>query len=307
MPVNMNYVNQASGNAIPRNRATRMPIDRNPITPMANTGMIPSRKDIRGKLTNLQTKFGAATDPSQQSRISDRAGYLANRYGIKNSPFTGAPITTMPVDNPAVAPAPMVPDTSAQDNMRVLLPDFQDNYNYYADQGQSRMSKLMAARGQTGSSANITANRDFLTELGAKSAADRNNFANTTADRYEGMLTDSANRQRDASNTAWDRNMQYLDYLNRSLPPEILYGSAKDGASLATDAGGMKAGYTKDMYRRTYAPSGGGGMPFQAPFPTGPDFTNIDMMGMINGGSNSSYIDDLLKGAGSLFGNYKKK
>lgn len=313
MPVDMKYVNQASGGMIPRrNRATAggMPLNNQ----QAQIPVAGNRAQGRDILTGLSAKYNTATTDQQRNRITNRANFVQDKYGVKNSPFTttgSKGVAQLPID-PALSPSPTItPEVMptsdvANTNSNALFTNYNDSYDYYANQGLSKLNKLRAAQGLTGSSANVAGQRDFLTELGAKSAADRNNFANTGSDRLERLLTDQANRNQKASNDTWTRYQDMLNYGLKAMPPELMYTAARDAADIQGEYGNKKSNYLKDMFQRYSSGGGGGGTPYMAPFASGPNFSNIDLIGMMNSGNgNSSYLDEILKGAGTFLGGVK--
>jgi len=249
------------------------------------------------KMNRLYDRYNAeGATPEQQARIEARLGKMSKRTGLAN-PLDQEIV----IDDGAVmedaGPTPEELATAEQKEriFNTLFPSYEDNFDYYADQGQAKLKKLMASRGMGNSTAEINANKNFLTDLSAKSTQGKLEYGNVLADRLERMTVDEANRMERMNQDQINNYMEYLRYLQDELPTDLLYESAQDAGKFAKDFGTTKANYLKNAYEKLIPSTSGGGLPFMAPFPQ-QNNTNSQLLSTLAGSGSSSYLNAILGG-----------
>lgn len=200
-------------------------------------------------------------------------------------------------------------------------------YQFQKQKGMQDMEKLMAARGLTGSGAEVQANSDFLVNLNAQESEKQRQYADQAAQRQQQAMQFIANFDqaeknalRDQWNTDLDRQTNISQFeanrgdrrqeLATSFLSNILgLQSQNDIARIAQ--GGlnsqsalteqlMKAisGFTANNYARSYG--GGGGAA-----PTPPSSGNLDIARILMDYSNRAGNNDMLDGILRMFGGGK--
>jgi len=194
-------------------------------------------------------------------------------------------------------------------------------YQFQKQKGMQDMEKLMAARGLTGSGAEVQANSDFLANLNAQEAEKQRQYADQTAQRQQQAMQFIANfdqAEKNALRDQWNADLDRQTNINQfeanrgdrrqelatSFLSNILgLQSQNDIARIAQ--GGlnsqsaltdqlMKAisGFTANNYARSYG--GGGGVA-----PTPPSSGNLDiariMMDYGNRAGNNDMLDSILR------------
>jgi hypothetical protein len=178
-------------------------------------------------------------------------------------------------------------------------------YQFQKQKGMQDLEKLMAARGLTGSGAEIQANSDFLSQLGASESEKQRQYAQGDMDRTMGGLFNLANMDQGERRFAWDQrnadldrriNMQQFetgrsdanrerdrDFLTRMLTLQSQNPIADQsfrGTGALTDLTraliDSSSRFTADNYDRQI-PSGGGGGAGLPPPPPGSN-ANLDLM-----------------------------
>jgi hypothetical protein len=211
--------------------------------------------------------------------------------------------------------------------MQAYEPKFYEGsplYQFQKQQGQKDLEKLMAARGLTGSGAEVQANSDFLSKLGAEESEKARQYAVDAANRQTQAMQFLANfdqEERQAQLDQWNKNtdrrinMQEFDANRRDARAASMQnfltsilgmqaqnpiaGQAQSGLNSMTDLSrminDMTARFGANNYTRSYG-SGGGTPPPPPPSRVG-EIANI----------NSNYGDragnnDLWNGIFSILG-----
>jgi len=192
-------------------------------------------------------------------------------------------------------------------------------YQFQKQKGMSDLEKLMAARGLTGSGAEVQANSDFLKNLNATEAEKQRQFAEQEANRNQSMMQFVANYNmgenealRNQFNTDLDRRIGQQQFeanrgdarntlMTNFLQNILQMQSDNNIAQLGLQGMGQQSQYqqalmnalsqfTADNYKR-YSGGGGGGTPPMAPM--GPE---MDIMRIMANYGNQAGNNDLFNG-----------
>ncbi|NDC39004.1 MAG: hypothetical protein EBZ48_13295 [Proteobacteria bacterium] len=294
---------------------------------------------------------------SNYNALGNRIKLLGSRYGFDWQNVLGrdwkpyqapaasqpaAPVATPPAqpEAPAAAPQPPAPTFEYQQSpMTKALLDAMNNglstaqayepkfyegsplYQFQKQQGQRDLEKLMAARGLTGSGAEVQANSDFLSKLNADESEKARQYAEEAANRQNQAMQFLANfdkEERQSQLEQWNKNtdrqidMQQFDANRQDRRNEVVSNfltnilglqSQNDIARLSqsglTDQTALSKALS-DMISRniandyTRAYGGGGG---QAPI--APNSGNSDIMSILmrygDRAGNNDVIDGLLR------------
>lgn len=204
-------------------------------------------------------------------------------------------------------------------------------YQFQKDKGSRDLERLLAARGLTGSGAEIEANTNFLTQLNATEAEKQRQYADQTAQRVQDAMRFIANYDqterenlRNQANQNKDREVELSkfdatrndDFRNFVLDSMLRNLGLQAGASPMSDiynATGAQAGIFGDIANSIFnfqktnfnpvIPNTGGAPAMTPPPPPGPDTTSIDLlragMDRQNAGGNTSVWNTVLS---SIFG-----
>lgn len=260
------------------------------------------------------------------------------------APAPAAPTETAPATTEPAAAQPTMPDPTFQyqqspmtaallgamknglNTMQAYEPKFYEGsplYQFQKQQGQKDLEKLMAARGLTGSGAEVQANSDFLSKLGADESEKARQYAEQAANRQQGAMQFLANfdkEERDSQLAQWNKNtdrqmnMQEFDS-NRAdrrnelatqfltsilgmqaqnpISTQALSG-LNDQTALSKALTQMLGGYTANNFARSYG--GGGGTP-----PVPPTGGNAQIMNTLMNYGNRAGNNDLLDGIFRMF------
>jgi hypothetical protein len=210
--------------------------------------------------------------------------------------------------------------------MQAYEPKFYEGsplYQFQKQQGSKDLEKLMASRGLTGSGAEIQANSDFLSKLGADESEKARQYAEQAANRQTQAMQFLANfdkEERAAQLDQWNKNtdrqmnMQEFDaqrgdrrnelatnFLTNILGlqaqnniPSLGQSGLNDQTALSKALANMLASNTANNYTRSYG--GGGGTP-----PVAPSSGNADIMKLLMGYGNRAGNNDVFDGILRLF------
>lgn len=203
-------------------------------------------------------------------------------------------------------------------------------YQFQKQKGMQDMEKLMAARGLTGSGAEVQANSDFLANINAQEAEKQRQYADQAAQRQQGALEfiarfDQAEKEalRNQWNTDLDRQTNINQFeanrgdrrqeLATNFLQNILNMQSNNDIARLSQTGLnqqtaltdqlMKAiaGFTANNFPRVSG--GGGGTPPTAPSPMSGD---LDLMKILTGYGNRAGNNDVWNGVfETLFGKGK--
>lgn len=106
-------------------------------------------------------------------------------------------------------------EVASKGQMDALFPTlggFNNQYYTHArEEGMADLEKLMAARGLTNSGAEVQANEELISDIGAEQAKEQYNQAHSDAELLYQFLKDNADRQITISQAQHDRMMDVLD------------------------------------------------------------------------------------------------
>jgi hypothetical protein len=209
--------------------------------------------------------------------------------------------------------------------MQAYEPKFYEGsplYQFQKEQGTKDLEKLMASRGLTGSGAEIQANSDFLSKLGADESEKARQYAEQAANRQQqamqflaGFDKEERQAQLDQWNKNTDRqmNMQEFDAQRGDRRNELamnffqnilgLQGQnniaslgqsgLNDQTALSKALATMLANNTANNYTRSYSGGGGGTAPV---VPTSSDNAIMrEFMNYGNRAGNNDFMDQILR------------
>jgi hypothetical protein len=196
-------------------------------------------------------------------------------------------------------------------------------YQFQKEKGMKDLEKLMAARGLTGSGAEIQGNSDFLAQINATEAEKQRGYAEANRDRQNQMMQFIANfdsQEREALRDQWNKDLDQRTNMsqfeaNRGdarqamtvnfLSNLLNMQSQNDIARLSQGGMGSQTDLTKAllqaMTNNTMAqvPRGGGGGGGGAPPPQ--PSNNSALMGLLMNYGNRAGNNDFLNGILNLF------
>lgn len=253
--------------------------------------------------------------PGYQSKLKQVNKSIKGFGANQAAPVVQQPQTTAPA--PQVNPTTdmgMDESRSSIGNSMALFPSIRAMepsnymgsplYDFQKQQGEKSINKLLAKRGLLGSGAEIEALSNFNTELGATEADKARGYAEKEADRLERIQQQEANRLMNRDDANFDRSYKWTDLMLRQNPMQYAMGGLDAYGSNIGKEAKTEADYYNQLYQRAVGGGGGGGgqQPFIPPFPSGPDYSQIDSVAALNGAStNNNFFNSLLKGIGSFF------
>jgi hypothetical protein len=288
-----------------------------------NTGVDPALIQQRQRINaELQRRGGNA--PGFQRQLAAVEEKIRTARSAAQQP--AAPVTPPPPGDSAGGPPPPtdiapeqppVPTEPAQptDNsamfpgQRAFEPKNYEGsplYQFQKNQGMKSLERLYAARGLTGSGAEIAGNEQFLTRLGGEEANRQQGIAQQEADRLERLQQNESLRGERTGNEEWNRIYQLLDLSSRQSPLDQAYSATGQYAGLEQREGTLRGNQRRDQYGRVIGGGGGARQPeptFRPPFPTSPDFTAADLARLTgNNNANGGYANVLANFFGGMFG-----
>lgn len=293
------------------------------IDPNLPAGRIPKvqgRVDrLTGRLTNRLGKLQGRLDnpglrPNVTNRINKRIGRIQTALDYNPQAQQGvAPEVAPEAPNPYIEAektakaAPADYSNALFPNVRAFEPENYEGspmYKFQLQEGQRALDRLYASRGLVNSGAEIEGNQRFVTDLGAREADRAQKIAETEADRLERMQLQEANRLERVDNNNFDRMYSILQLMANQSPLELGYRGASDSASLKDSFGSNMANYYSQAY-----PNLTGGLPgpsnftppFVPPFPSQPNYGNVENSDIIADQGSSSDIADLFGLFSSFF------
>lgn len=294
---------------------------RQPWAPGTDFNTLSSQKqNLSNKLKQRQQR--GLSSPQYQQRLK-----LVNKQLKGMSPTPVASIPSPTEINPVASiPSPvedlekmptidMGMDETRASQARALFPSIRamepENYmgsplyDFQQKKGEDSIKKLLAKRGLLNSGAEIEAISNFNTELGAMESDKARGYAEKEADRLERIQMQEANRLMNRDDANFDRAYRWTELMLRQNPMQYAMGGLDTYGNNILKQAGTEADYLKNLYPRQVGGGGGGGggqMPFIAPFPSGPDYSQIEQLEALNKGSSSGgFFNSIIKGIGSLF------
>jgi hypothetical protein len=264
--------------------------------------------NAQGRLDKLQTKL----NPIMQRKIDNgkmntgQINKLQGRMGTTTAPTTGAGTSGLGVKpintNPGTISAPGTNNNQWADYMKALFPQtsgmdanidmnqLQENPYYKQQQakGEEALTRYNTARGLTNSTAEVKQFGDFNADLLGREFESKRQFQQQEADRAQGnagrffnLLDSDANRKERGAQNQFNNQLGLYNAMADQYPLEYGYGAANSRADMQNAYGQDRAAYAAQNYSR---PSSGG---YQGSMPSGPDYSGIDMMQMIQQGRNN--------------------
>ena len=258
----------------------------------------------------------AAQAPAEQAPATPAApAIVGSQYANYQSPMTAALMRAM---------------GEGMNTMQAYEPkNFEGSplYQFQKQKGVQDMEKLMAARGLTGSGAEIQANSDFLVNLNAQESEKQRQYADQTAQRQQQAMQFIANfdqQEKNALRDQWnadldrqtnigqfeanrgDRRQELAtNFLSNLLGLQsqndiarISQGGLNSQTGLSQELMKALAGFTANNYARSYG--GGGGVA-----PTPPSGGNMDIMRILMGYGDRAGNNDMTDSILRMFGGGK--
>lgn len=276
---------------------------------------------LQRQKSNLSKKLKSRESRGLQSPTYQNKFKQVNRAIKGLGSQQAAPVATPP-PVPTPAPTPQVNPTtdmggneeSSLRNSMALFPSIRAMepqnymgsplYDFQKKKGEEAINRVLAKRGLLNSGAEIQAISDFNTELGATEADKARGYAEKEADRLERIQQQEANRLMNRDDANFDRTYKWTDLMLRQNPMQYAMGGLDAYGNNISKEAKTEADYYNQLYQRAVGGGGGGGskMPFIPPFPSGPDYSQIDSLAALGGGSsNNRFFNSILKGIGSIF------
>ena len=307
------------------------------------------------------TKFaGMKREDAGYNDLANRLKTIGGRYGFDYNkvlgkdwtPYTAPAPVAAPAPNPATeAPAQTAPAAPAappivgsqyadyqspmtaalmramgegMNTMQAYEPkNFEGSplYQFQKQKGMQDMEKLMAARGLTGSGAEVQANSDFLVNLNAQESEKQRQYADQAAQRQQSAMQFIANfdqAEKNALRDQWNADLDRQTNINQfeatrgdrrqelatSFLSNLLglqsqndiarisQGGLNSQTGLSQELMKAISGFTANNYARSYG--GGGGVA-----PTPPSGGNMDIMRIMmdygNRAGNNDMMDNILR------------
>lgn len=236
---------------------------------------IDSGKLSTGQVSKVQGRMGqpaAATDDLKVKPINTTPGG-ASATGGNNSQW-------------ANYMKALFPQTGGMD-ANIDINSIQENPYYKQQQlkGEEAMTRYNAARGLTNSTAEVKQFGDFTNDLLGREFESRRNYQQQEADRAQqnsgrlfNMIDSDANRKERMGQNQFNNQLGLYQAMAGQSPLEYGYGAANSRSDMQNAYGQNSADFAAQNYSR----GRGGG--YNAPMPSGPDYSGINMMQMINQG-----------------------
>lgn len=258
----------------------------------------------------------AAQAPAEQAPATPAApAIVGSQYANYQSPMTAALMRAM---------------GEGMNTMQAYEPkNFEGSplYQFQKQKGMQDMEKLMAARGLTGSGAEIEANSDFLVNLNAQESEKQRQYADQTAQRQQQAMQFIANfdqQEKNALRDQWNADLDrqtnigqfeatrgdrrqelatnflqnLLGLQSQNDIARISQGGLNSQTGLSQELMKALAGFTANNYARSYG--GGGGVA-----PTPPSGGNMDIMRILMGYGDRAGNNDMTDSILRMFGGGK--
>lgn len=256
--------------------------------------------------------------PNEIKRLQDLKNKAATASVLPDA-GTGAPApdaTTPPP--PDIIPNGMGDESSGKDDignalfpsMRAFEPENYEGspmYKFQQQKGEESIRRSLAKRGLLDSGAEIEALADFNTELGAVESDKARGYADKEADRLERIQQNESLRRERGAGRSSDDLYRWTQMMLDQNPMDYAFSGTEKAAGNIGDSSSALAAYLRDRYPRSFPSGGGGGGgggsgAYIPPFPTGPDFSEIDRLGSLGGSSSeNSYWNTIKNTIAGLF------
>lgn len=278
---------------------------RQPKPPRTTEQLMQRQSNLEGRREQL-INSGRKETPKLDRRLNAIQGRLDKGQSASfHQPQTGGGLTYQPgTGDPGAAwggqqdagAAPLQPEqTGTFKTVQDFIPSDITNsplYQYQQTEGLRALDRLMAARGRTGSGAEVEANAKFLNQLGAQEADRQQNLASQNYSAYNSQRESEASRRDAQQQNAFNNYYSMLQLGLSQSPMDQAYGAAGQGANMTNQYGQRRGGQQSQQYRHVSAGGGGGGggsAPIYAPpFASQPNFSGSDILGAIGAGSQQN-------------------
>jgi hypothetical protein len=263
-----------------------------------------------------------ASDP-RYTRITNRINFNRQQAGLKPKSFA-APTPQAPAPQPTPEPTPIAPTPEVKnpDYMKSIFPDVNPNqyvgdylntpgYNWRLQQGQKALDRILSREGLTSSGAELQKNQDLAAQLSAEEydralGISQGIVSNkmTQGSQLQNLLQGEASRRDQLGQNQVDNYLKYLTLALGQNPLQYTYQGLLQGSNLGYQYGQDKGQAVQNAVQRQIPGHSGGGSPippFQAPFPSRPDFSQADASSIFGG---SSTYGDILGGLGNIVGSF---
>lgn len=236
-----------------------------------------------GKLTAKPAAPVAATPAATTPAPTDTGATTA-------PPPTTTPASTTPASpttDPTAAAKALFPGVEA------FLPQNYEGsplYQFQKKQGLGDLQALLAARGLTNSGAEIEANTKFLNQLGANEADRAQGIATNNADRLQQMSQFETNRQDTQGQAQMDNLYRFTQLMLGQSPMTQAYDATGKSADTTVAGANSQAKLMSDLYTRLFGGGGASAGPaptYTPPYPSAPNMSIPNIMGIVNGGTSS--------------------
>lgn len=312
---------QASGQTLGANQQARLtkldnrfnstPAATQPAIPTTGGGVQAGNKPpVVGTQTGSGFKLGTTIEELNAQKAglkgATRIGMVDNAISKLNTPAAATPAPVQPANdivtngmgNETATRSMPVQGSTFKTTQDFMPSDLSADPVYKAaeDRGNTRINRLLAKRGLLKSGAEVEAQNDLTRDLEADFYGRNLGVAQNDANRFDNQSQFASNFSANREDAQWDRFFRNNDQMLGQSPMKEAYDATGQVAGLEGKAGQALVNYLKDAYQRVRAPAGGGGggsmAPFQPPSPSGPDYSNIDIIAALGGGAgNQGYAN----------------
>lgn len=163
-------------------------------------------------------------------------------------------------------------------------------YQWQQQQGTDALNKVLSKRGLLNSGAEIQANSDFQTALGAGEADKARGYAENDADRYERLADNASSVEQRSSEDASDDLFRWTQLGLQQNPANASFTGTGNYAGAVGNTANSLASFLASNYAHVSGGGGGGSSAssITPPFPSGPDYSNINTVNSVASGQNSN-------------------
>lgn len=307
---------QAAGQPLGANQQARLTKLENRFNPAPASPQIPKAPPTGGgvkaaPVPGTQTGQGFQLGKTVEELNAQKAGLKgANRIAMVDNEIARLNSLNQPAANPAPQPeATPVPAPVATPPAETAMPQpstFKSTYDFLPAQmtddpiykanlerGNERINRLMAKRGLINSGAEIEAQQNLERDLAADSYGRQIQTAANDAGRFDSGNQFNSNFSANREDAQWDRMFRGTQLALDQSPMQYAYGATGTVSGLQGELGNKISGQMRDNYGRVSAPRQGGVAgpgQFIPPMPSGPDYSNIDLLAALQGSaSNQGY------------------
>lgn len=256
------------------------------------TGVIPRRSAPQAaakpapNVVTIDPKTGKRIPHDQQVRPGQPAPAVPAPQPVAATPAPApAPVTAA-----ATAPQPLAFKSTYDFLPRDVTTT--PGYEWRMQQAQKELDQRLAASGMTQSGKQIRDAIGLTNTLSGEEYDKARSWAEGDATRYDTQQQQESQRRTDQSNEYFDRLYKLLDLGARQSPQDQAYSGLQEYVKTLQQKGLNKAQIQAQLYKKVGG--GGGGAPARpaTPFPSGPDYSNIDLLRASSGtASNNGWLN----------------